>query len=359
MKRLVVAWLFAVAGCGPTGSTFHPKHDGGLNDASVSCVNGPKDTDGDGIADKDEGAPSRDTDGDGIPDYQDDDSDNDGIPDAVEARNGGPCFPPVDSDGDGKPDFEDRDSDSATDSTVGDAEEAGPNPAMPVDTNNDGKPDYMDPDNDGDGIPDVKELTPQGGAVVANMLALAPDTDGDGIPDFLDLDSDGDGIPDLADGAVDTDGDLIPNYRDLDSDGDCIPDAIEGVADSDGDLAPDFVDTDSDNDGLIDGKEDKNCNGMVDACESDRKKADTDGDGVSDLVEIADCAAKPPAQQTVCMCDASNPAVSPLTLGDFVFIVDYNMAPSPTTETLNLSTDVSQADVVFSIDTTGSMGNAI
>jgi len=29
------------------------------------------------------------------------------------------------------------------------------------------------------------------------------------------------------------------------------------------------------------------------------------------------------------------------------------------TETLNLSTNVSQADVVFSIDTTGSMGNAI
>ncbi|MGZ3438522.1 MAG: hypothetical protein ACXVDD_03360, partial [Polyangia bacterium] len=199
----------------------------------------------------------------------------------------------------------------------------------------------------------------QGAVVPANKLANAPDTDGDGIPDFLDLDSDGDGIDDASDGAVDTDGDLIANYRDLDSDGDCIPDAIEGVADSDGDQAPDFVDTDSDNDGLVDGKEDKNCNGMIDACESDRKKADTDGDGVSDLVEIADCAAKPAAQQATCMCDASNPAVSPLTLGDFVFIVDYNMAPSPTTETLNLSTDVSQADVVFSIDTTGSMGNAI
>ncbi|MCU1282421.1 MAG: hypothetical protein JWM53_5967, partial [bacterium] len=95
------------------------------------------------------------------------------------------------------------------------------------------------------------------------------------------------------------------------------------------------------------------------ACESDRKKADTDGDGVSDLVEVADCAAKPPAQQATCMCDASNPAVSPLTLGDFVFVVDYNMAPSPTTETLNLSTDVSQADVIFSIDTTASMSGAI
>ena len=35
------------------------------------------------------------------------------------------------------------------------------------------------------------------------------------------------------------------------------------------------------------------------------------------------------------------------------------MPPTPTSETLNLSTDVSEADVVFSIDTTGSMGNAI
>src|SRR5947199_317372 len=113
-------------------------------------------------------------------------------------------------------------------------------------------------DSDGDGISDHDE---------GGDLKPPRDSDGDGTPDYLDAD----GIPDLNDGAVDTDGDLIPNYRDLDSDGDCIPDKIEGLADSDGDQVPDFVDTDSDNDGLTDGKEDKNCNGLLDACESDRK----------------------------------------------------------------------------------------
>src|SRR4051794_28788455 len=88
MKRVVLASLFLVAGCGPNGGTIHPRHDGGLLDASVACVNGPKDSDGDGIADKDEGAPSLDTDHDGTPDYLDDDSDGDGIPDSVEGRTG-------------------------------------------------------------------------------------------------------------------------------------------------------------------------------------------------------------------------------------------------------------------------------
>ena len=170
--------------------------------------------------------------------------------------------------------------------------------------------------------------------MAAKKLADAPDTDGDGIPDFLDTDSDGDGILDVDEGNVDTDGDLIPNYRDLDSDGDCIPDAPRpatpiryAAVDTDGDGAPDFVDIDSDNDGLVDGKEDKNCNGVVDACETDRKKADTDGDGVSDLVEVADCAAKPAGAAGGRACaTAPNAASSPLTHGDFVFVVDYNAA---------------------------------
>src|SRR6185312_14413110 len=204
-------------------------------------------------------------------------------------------------------------------------------PTHPLDTDGDGIPDYRDDDNDGDGIVDKLELTAQGASVAAMKLADAPDTDGDGIHDFLDTDSDGDGIPDLTDGAVDTDGDLMP-------------DALEGAVDSDMDGAPDFADVDSDNDGLTDGIEDKNCNGMLDTCETDRMKADTDGDGVSDLVEVADCAAKPAAQQAVCMCQASNPAQSPLQSGDFVFVVDYNLPPSPTSETLSMSTDVAQAD---------------
>ncbi len=361
---LSCACLLALA-CGPQqGATRPPTGGNAAPDGGygAACLAPPKDSDGDGISDHDEGAdesPPRDTDGDGTPDYLDSDSRRRRHPRRRRGRNANPCMAPVDSDSDGKPDYIDLDSDDAKDATVGDREEAGPDPTNPVDTDGDGLPDYLDPDNDGDGIPDLVELTAQGGVVAALKLADAPDTDGDGIPDFLDTDSDGDGIPDVVDGIVDTDGDLMPNYRDLDSDGDCIPDAIEGSVDTDGDGIADFVDVDSDNDGLIDGKEDKNCNGMVDACETDRKKADTDGDGVSDLVEVADCQAKPPAQQAVCMCNASDPTTSPLTQGDFVFVVDYNMPPTPTSETLNLSTDVSEADVVFSIDTTGSMGNAI
>ncbi|HEY7953911.1 MAG TPA: hypothetical protein VII38_01425, partial [Polyangia bacterium] len=344
--------LAMVSGCGPAqGTGGHGNHhDGGEGDAGVIvCTNPPKDSDGDGISDHDEGAeenPPRDTDGDGTPDYLDLDSDNDTIPDSVEGRNANPCTPPVDSDNDGKPDFRDLDSDSPTDSTIPDKEEAGADPTHPVDTNSDGRPDYMDPDNDGDGIADQFELTAQGQAVAATTRANAPDTDGDGIPDYLDTDSDNDTISDFQEGAVDTDGDGIPNYRDLDSDGDCISDALEAgdanlntpPVDTDGDGAPDFEDTDSDNDGLLDAKEDLNCNGVLDpcpmpcngkACETDRLKADTDGDGVNDLVESLDCSVKTPAEQMQlnCLCDGAIATSSPLTHGDFVFVSDYQKTP--------------------------------
>jgi hypothetical protein len=371
-NRLLIIICTLGLACGPqdgarnTGGTngHHTTGDGG----TATCGTHPKDSDGDGISDEDEGAnekPPRDTDHDGTPDYLDQDSDGDGIPDSVEARNGGACNPPVDSDGDGKPDFRDLDSDDPNDSTVPDKEEAGADPMNPVDTNGNGAPDYMDPDNDGDMIPDVIELTPLGASVAATTMAMAPDTDNDGIPDFNDTDSDGDTILDKDEGNTDTDGDLIGNYRDLDSDGDCVPDSAEAgdndpntlPVDTDGDGAPDFEDVDTDNDGLVDGKEDKNCNGVLDPCETNRLVADTDGDTVSDLIEYEDCAVKPPSVQmsSNCLCDGSDGSVSPLTRGDFVFVVDYMVAPVPTVETLNLTTNVSRADVVFSLDTTGSM----
>ncbi len=364
---LALALMF-VGGCGPNGGGYHPPHLDLGGTMVIPCPNPPKDTDGDGISDKDEGSenfPPTDTDHDGVPDYKSQDSDGDGIPDAIEGRNANLCTPPVDSDNDGKPDFQDIDSDSATDSTMGDKYEAGPDPTHPADSDGDGLPDYMDPDNDNDGILDAIELIPQG-AQVAVTMPPAPDTDGDGAADYLDTDSDGDGILDKYEGAVDTDGDGIPNYRDLDSDGDCISDAIEGgggavPVDTDGDGAPDFLDLDSDGEGLVDNLEDPNCNGVVDACETNRLLVDTDGDGVNDLIEHEDCAVKTPAQQAMlmCQCDGSDPAQNPLTHGDFVFVVDYMKTPTPTVETLNMSTDVSQADVVFALDSTGSMSGAL
>src|SRR5262249_1073921 len=57
--------------------------------------------------------------------------------------------------------------------------------------------------------------------------------------------------------------------------------------------------------------------------------------------------------------DGNNPNSGPLSHGDFVFVVDYQKPPVPTSETLSLSTDVSQADVIFSLDTTGSMQKSL
>jgi hypothetical protein len=364
MRRLLsVMMLLLPLGCGPETGQLNPGGKGDNGASRPQCTSTPPDTDNDGISDADEGAsakPPVDTDRDGIPDFRDLDSDGDGIPDSIEARNQGACTPPADSDGDGKPDFRDVDSDSATDSTVLDREELGPDPANPIDTDGDHVPDYADDDNDGDGIPDAVELSVPGGAP-ATTLALAPDSDADGTPDFRDSDSDGDGLADNLDGAMDSDGDGAPNYRDTDSDGDCIPDALEGSADGDADGVPDFIDRDSDGDGLADNSEDKNCNGAVDPCESDRLKADSDGDGVTDLVEATACSLKSPAEQaqTMCACDAATANVSPRTRGDFVFTVDYMQPPMPGRDTLSLATDVSQADVVFALDTTGSMQNAL
>ena len=306
-----------------------------------------------------------DTDDDGTPDYKDFDSDGDGLPDEVEARNGGdPCKEPVNTDNDLRPDFIDRDSDDPLDHTLGDAEEAGGNFKHPTDTDNDGLPDYADNDNDGDGAKDEFELTPTGIGAPVVAASQAPDTDLDGTPDHLDPDSDEDSVEDGIDGVIDTDGDGLANFRDLDSDGDAVPDKAEVVdprrpVDSDGDEAPDFEDTDSDNDGLVDGSEDKNHDGVlqVEGCETDRLRDDTDGDSVGDLIEFAACDVKPIDQQVLfaCDCDGSDRAKSPLTRGDFVFVSDYEKDPVPKVETLDLSTDVSQADVIFSLDTTGSM----
>ncbi len=167
-------------------------------------------------------------------------------------------------------------------------------------------------------------------------------------------DADGDGISDVDEGraaAVDTDGDGIPDFRDVDSDNDCRLDSVEAgdanlatpPRDSDGDGGGDFVDLDSDNDGLLDALEDVNCNGGRDTGESSAEVADTDGDGVTDLVEQA------------AGTNPSDPASNPQANGDFVFVVPYQMPPSPAKDTLDFATDISQADVEFLLDTTLSM----
>lgn len=266
---------------------------------------GGDDSDGDGISNKDEGfGDDLNTDGDDFEDWLDLDSDGDGLLDSIEAGDQDLGTEPVDSDGDGTPDFQDLDSD---DDTVNDADEIG----------SDGNP---------------------------------LDTDTDGVPDYLDDDSDADTIPDSVEKARDSDSDGVPDLRSLDSDSDCIPDTIEaGFApetpqDSDGDGRPNYRDVDSDNDGLPDGKEDLNCDGILDAGESSVTSEDTDGDGTPDLVE------------NVAGSDPNDPGEN-IPAGDFYFILPFE-GPGDGGE-LDFATTVQQADIFFSVDTTGSFGEEI
>ncbi len=340
MRRILAllaaaAVLSTVVGCSPKGRGV-PRRDGGADDSG----GGPAapDEDSDGCSDTWEGREEGvDSDGDGTPDYLDDDSDGDGIPDSVECNTVRSGDEPADTDGDGTHDFRDDESDG---NGIPDATEGG------GDADGDGDPDFRDTDNDGDRVPDTDEI---GGDPSAPR-----DFDGDGTPDHMDIDSDGDGIGDFYESVVDTDRDGTPDRHDDDSDNDGWTDAEESgdgdpstpPADSDDDGVPDFQDPDSDNDGLGDREEREHG--------TSRTSADSDGDGVTDLVEVAACAGDPE-----CEGDALDGSSSPRTRGDFVFFEPYMMPPMPERDTLAFATDLRVADVYFLIDTTGSMGGTI
>ena len=366
---------------GDTLTTFDTGGDSGSGCSVSGCG---VDSDCDGIPDTVEGrfatgAPT-DTDKDGTPDYLDSDSDGDGIPDKLEWKAGG-CDAAAelnDVDGDGTPNFQDLDSDG---NGYPDKNEACPPPSVltalgmpactePYDFDGDGVPDYLDFDNDHDssktdkslGLSDKVELADDKGVYVGLI-----DTDGDGIPDLYDRDSDNDGIVDLDDGVSDPDGDGKASFRDTDSDGDSVGDKCEArgkptfsdsdldlpVVDTDKDGTPDYLDKDSDGDLLADGKEDTDGDCFVDGGETDRLKADTDGDTVGDLVEVA-------LEGVPCAKDAT---CTPAKKGKFYFIEPYSTdgsaKPSPTSSKLALNTTLNKGDVGFVVDTTGSMGGEI
>ena len=133
-----------------------------------------KDSDGDGIADKNEwgtggSSAPRDTDGDGKPDYMDDDDDGDGLLTKDELGPGG-ANAPRDTDGDGKSDYMDDDDDNdsiLTKVEVADAAAA----KLSDDVDGDGKKNWLDTDADDDGIVDGNENT---------------DANGNGIRDYLE-----------------------------------------------------------------------------------------------------------------------------------------------------------------------------
>lgn len=288
------------------------------------------DTDQDGILDVHEG--SVDSDKDGIRDYLDLDSDEDGIPDAVEAGDADPLTFPQDSDGDGQPDYRDLDSDS---NGLPDKSEAGLDPANPSDLDQDGVADFCDPDNDGDTIPDRLELGE------ASLI----DTDQDGVPDHLDTDSDADKVLDRDEAQLlpngtpgDADSDGLPNFRDQDSDGDGIRDAEEAgdsdpasaPVDTDQDGLPDLLDLDSDGDAVADVAEA--------SLGTSRLLADSDGDGYSDGGEQA---------------AGSDPTRS-ASVPQMLYVVVPQRSRVDTT--FSFQAEIGRADVVFVLDSTGSMG---
>lgn len=314
---LLLAW-----GCSPEGTPPGPRPDAGPS--------GVRDTDGDTISDGDEGATGADTDADGTPDYMDLDSDGDRIDDASEAGDSNPASPPYDTDSDGLADFRDPDSD---DNGLPDIFEGADDP------DGDMLPNYRDLDDDGDFVQDRDEI---------GDPASPFDSDGDSIPDFRDYDSDNDNILDGDERGIDTDEDGLPDGRDMDSDGDGIRDRDEAgdvdvrtpPHDSDGDLVPDFRDLDSDDDGLADDLEVAPSSG---APPTSPTRPDTDGDGVSDLIEVA------------AGTDPTDGLDTPMSRGQFVFIVPYEMPTTPPEDTLEFETALQFADVYFSIDETGSM----
>jgi hypothetical protein len=156
-------------------------------------------------------------------------------------------------------------------------------------------------------------------------------------------DADGDGIADSREGSNDPDGDGVPSFEDDDSDGDGLSDAVESGGrtpcapqNSDSDALPDALDTDSDNDGVLDADEVRGG--------TDPTNVDTDGDGVSDLAEGA--AGTSPTDPSSTIPDT-----------DFFVVLPYNgdrvMRP------LRFGTNITQADVFFLMDTTGSMSEEV
>jgi len=174
-------------------------------------------------------------------------------------------------------------------------------------------------------------------ACFAGACGMRPTVDGDGdtISDFDEQSS----IP------RDTDGDGTPDYMDDDSDGDGISDADEAgdaevmtpPIDTDGDGTPDFQDLDADNDGIDDADEI--------TLGTDPTDSDTDGDGESDGVEVSGGT------------DPLDPLDNLASRGDFTFdLVPGGMAR---TDTLEFDPQIRKADVLFLVDTTGSMGGTI
>jgi MYXO-CTERM domain-containing protein len=290
-------WTIAIANVTDTDG------DGLTDDDEKKLGTDPNDADSDddGVLDGAEPQYDKDVDGDGLIDALDPDSDNDGIFDGTEL---GVTTANKDTDTTKKHFVADADPATKTDPNKADTD-AGTVSDGAEDPNHNGKIDTGER-NPNDPADDVTKPT---------------DTDGDGLTDDeekhlgtdpLDADSDDDGVIDGAEPnpSADSDGDGLINPLDADSDNDGILDGTElGIttpnkdtdtaknhflADADVATKTNPLLRDTDHGGISDGSEDVNFNGKVDTGEKnpldpadDKDLVDTDGDGLTDVVEVA------------------------------------------------------------------------
>jgi hypothetical protein len=162
------------------------------------------------------------------------------------------------------------------------------------------------------------------------------DTDSDGTPDYLDTDSDDDGYFDQNEARR-----SYPGFADMSTGTPTCRSPGDNCDFDQGDVIPNFRDPDSDNDGLTDHEE---LLARTNPC-----SADTDADGVTDLIEAA------------AMSDGRDPISRP-SAGSLYVVLPYH----PPTEMgmhemreFTFSTRIRQADVFFLVDNSGSMSGTI
>ncbi|ATB41585.1 membrane protein [Cystobacter fuscus] len=242
-----------------------------------------KDSDGDGVPDKDDPCADRAEDFDGFEDADgcpEPDNDGDGVLDGNDkcpltpgplSNQGCPQEAATDSDADGIPDDLDK------------------CPLQPEDKDghedSDGCPDL---DNDNDGLLDSADKCPDAAGPIQSLGCPRTDKDGDGIEDAQDKCPD---EPEDKDGFQDEDG-----CPDLDNDNDSIPDAIDRCPLAAGPLeGGGCPDADKDGDGTMD---------RTDLCPDQPgpqemrgcPDPDKDGDGIVDRLDI--CPDKPGPHET-------------------------------------------------------------
>ena len=246
--------------------------DGFAGDADPTTTTDPltQDTDSDGLFDGIEDANFDGAFDPGETDPNDADTDDDLLLDGEEDSNANGAVDGTETD----PRIFDTDADGAGDG----AEEAVGSDPLDPDTDNDGLMDGaeglgspVDADSDDDGLSDGEEDADSDNTV--DPFETAPndfDTDNDGLGDGLES-----GVTVGVSGGV-------SGVRDLPYAG------TEGnfVGDSDATTMTDPLAADTDGDELLDGDEDADGDGFVDATETDPNLFDTDGDGVGDGEEL-------------------------------------------------------------------------